>query len=104
MHEQRGTNKGLDEQKGMNRGGQTERHENVTGRMGRSNRGSYGKPTPGATFHYDFFSFFFFMNFVVALLKILTLFMLWRAQFLLEFYTDKCVYDSGTPICARIFQ
>ena len=33
------------------------------------------------------------MNFAVAFLNLLTLYMLWRAQFLTEFYAVFCIYQ-----------
>ena len=43
-----------------------------------------GKPEPGAESHYEF---------AVPFHKMLTLHMLWRAQFLLDFYAVFCIHQ-----------
>ena len=44
------------------------------------------------------------MNFAVAFLNLLTLYMLWRAQFLTEFYAVFCIYQIliSVPLWAKI--
>ena len=44
------------------------------------------------------------MNFAVAFLNLLTLYMLWRAQFLTEFYAVFCIYQIliFLPLWAKI--
>ena len=44
------------------------------------------------------------MNFAVAFLNLLTLYMLWRAQFLTEFYAAFCIYQIliFLPLWAKI--